>query len=180
MLLLFVCTHNARRSQLAQAWGSLIFAGVPALHCASGGAERTRCHPSAVAALRRSGWTVVEKPLKTSPGATSQVEYTAVWPEPSVACDLSSKTVAEVQQPLNGASASPAPTVALLLCGDDPGSKCPRVPGAAGCFSWQYADPGKSDGALAEAATYDATSTAIREGLVELHANVMSRWQPAV
>src|SRR5262245_6983975 len=55
--LLFVCTHNSRRSQLGQVWAAAAaeYYGVPNVSTYSGGTESTAFNPRAVAALNRAG-----------------------------------------------------------------------------------------------------------------------------
>ncbi len=62
VLLVFVCTHNSRRSQLAQAWAAAAAAhyGIDAIGTYSGGTEATAFNPRAVAALQRAGWNIQE------------------------------------------------------------------------------------------------------------------------
>jgi arsenate reductase len=60
----FICTHNSRRSQLAQIWAQTAAAyyGIEAF-CYSGGVEVTAFNPRAVAAIHRYGFKVVQKEL---------------------------------------------------------------------------------------------------------------------
>ena len=55
--LTFICTHNSRRSQLAQVWGavSAAYFGVDHVKTFSGGTETTAFNPRAVSALERTG-----------------------------------------------------------------------------------------------------------------------------
>ncbi len=58
--LTFICTHNSRRSQMAQIWAQAAakFFGVPGVSAFSGGTETTAFNPRAVAALSRAGFQV--------------------------------------------------------------------------------------------------------------------------
>ena len=58
--LTFICTHNSRRSQLAQVWAQTAAAyyRVPKVLAYSGGTESTAFHARAVSALRRVGFRV--------------------------------------------------------------------------------------------------------------------------
>eukprot|EP01147_Barroeca_monosierra_P010447 gene10447-2578_t len=163
--LLFVCTHNARRSQMAQAWATLAFRELPAVSCASCGVERTQCHPSAVASLERAGW-------KVSP-AGDGLSYDIAWPDTDVRCHLSSKLAADAL------SCSPQPTsegetvtIAFFICAGDAISQCPRLPGITASLPWHYEDPGHADGTPDEQAAYDNASANIRAGIDALFQRV--------
>src|SRR6516165_6356054 len=56
--LTFICTHNSRRSHMAQLWASVGAAhyGVKNVETFSGGTEATAFNPRAVAALERAGF----------------------------------------------------------------------------------------------------------------------------
>lgn len=58
--LVFICTHNSRRSHLAQAAGMAAaeFAGLPGVETFSGGTEATAFFPRAVNALRQAGFAI--------------------------------------------------------------------------------------------------------------------------
>ena len=58
--LVFICTHNSRRSQLAQIWAQRIAddLGLNFVRCHSAGTERTAFHPNAIAALVNRGFVV--------------------------------------------------------------------------------------------------------------------------
>jgi arsenate reductase (thioredoxin) len=65
--LLFIYTHNSRRSHIAQIWAqtAALYYGVAPVETFSGGMEATAFNPRAVAALQRVGFEIVH----TSPGA---------------------------------------------------------------------------------------------------------------
>lgn len=56
----FVCTHNSRRSHLAQIWAQTLSAyfGIPNVNCYSGGTEATALFPKVVETLLRSGFEI--------------------------------------------------------------------------------------------------------------------------
>jgi len=58
--LVFICTHNSRRSQLAQIWAKTAadYYGLKGVETYSGGTETTAFNPRAVAALRRAGFRI--------------------------------------------------------------------------------------------------------------------------
>ena len=58
--LIFICTHNSRRSQLSQFWAQAAahHFSVPGVEAFSGGTETTAFNLRAVAALRRAGFAI--------------------------------------------------------------------------------------------------------------------------
>ena len=58
--LVFICTHNSRRSHLAQIWVQTAthYFGIDGIDTYSGGTEATAFNPRAVAALQRAGFRV--------------------------------------------------------------------------------------------------------------------------
>src|SRR5439155_17018122 len=58
--LTFICTHNSRRSQLAQIWAKAAaeFYGVRGVDTFSGGTEATAFNPRAVNTLKRAGFHI--------------------------------------------------------------------------------------------------------------------------
>ena len=59
--LLFICTHNSRRSHLGQLWATAAAAyyGIAHVETFSGGLEVTAFNPRAIAAVERAGFQVV-------------------------------------------------------------------------------------------------------------------------
>jgi arsenate reductase len=56
----FICTHNSRRSHLAQVWAQAAasFFTIPKVHCYSGGTETTALFPKIAETLAMHGFTV--------------------------------------------------------------------------------------------------------------------------
>ena len=52
--IIFICTHNSRRSHMSQLWAQLAagYFGVDRVRCYSGGTEATAFHPWAVKTMR--------------------------------------------------------------------------------------------------------------------------------
>ena len=142
--LTFICTHNSRRSHLAQVWAQVAAAyhGVPGIETFSGGTEATAFEPRAVAALHRHGLRIEKEPGSDNP------LYHVRYAEGAPAIEAFSKVY---DQP-------PNPTedfVAVMTCShaDD---NCPFVPGALRRVSIPYDDPKAADGAPDESEVYDA------------------------
>lgn len=149
LTLLFVCTHNSRRSQLAEAWAHLIFSKEPGIRVASSGTERTQCHPHTVEALEADRWAVRE----LQPGSY-HIE------RDGVSTTLYSKSLDEFSVT--------SPTIAFMTCAEAD-EACPAILGAVARFPWRYEDPKRADGSPEALTTYIETSRAIRRDLELLH-----------
>jgi len=142
-MLSFICTHNSRRSQLAQVWAQAAAAhlGVPGVETYSGGTEASAFNPRAVAALVRSGFRVELRGEDQNP--VYAVRFAAG--APPLACF--SKVYDHALNPDRG-------FCAIMTC-SSADAACPIVRGSAERISLPYDDPGSSDGTGLEAATYD-------------------------
>jgi arsenate reductase len=141
--LVFICTHNSRRSHMAQLWAAAAGAhfGVQ-LETFSGGTERTAFNPRAVATLERAGFDI-RQTLAGGDNPRYQVRFACDGP----ALDAFSKVYSE----------SPNPTrefCAIMTC-SQADKACPTVAGAVKRIALPYDDPKASDGRPGEAATYD-------------------------
>ena len=69
ILLTFICTHNSRRSHLAQLWAAVAadFHEIPSVRTYSGGTEGTAFNPRAIAALQRAGFRIDQKTKGDNP-----------------------------------------------------------------------------------------------------------------
>lgn len=140
--LLFVCTHNSRRSQMAQIWAAAaaMQLGVQGCHFYSGGTEATAFNIRAVAAMERAGFIIeTEMAVKPNPHYLVMIANN----EPLVCF---SKHYADAFNPS-------ADVIAIMVCSDTD-ENCPAIPGAAHRISLPYVDPKASDDTAAEAATY--------------------------
>lgn len=61
ILLIFICTHNSRRSHLAQVWAQTLAThfSIPKLQSYSAGTEATALYPKVVETLRNTGFEVI-------------------------------------------------------------------------------------------------------------------------
>lgn len=145
--LTFICTHNSRRSHLAQVWAQVAadMAGLKGVRTYSGGTEATACNPRTVGAMKRAGFGVVVR--DTLHGAANPTyEVTAGPGLAPMGCF--SKTYGHEVNPREGFGA-------VMTCSSaDRG--CPVVYGSAMRFSTPYLDPKVSDGTAEEDSTYDA------------------------
>jgi arsenate reductase len=135
----FICTHNSRRSQLAQVMAQIaaIYYGFK-VECYSGGTEATEFNINAINALRDFGF-YVEKSAGNNPMVL--VHYNQSNP---VKCF--SKIYDDKANPKEGFAA-------VMTC-SDADDNCPVVFGADARFSLKYDDPKASDGTGRESQVY--------------------------
>ena len=161
--LVFICTHNSRRSHLAQVWAQVgaDVHGLDGVRTFSGGTEFTACNPRTVAAMQRAGFEVR---VHDQDHGEENPTY-AVLPGPSETPQLCfSKTYRDDANPDAGFAA-------VMTCSSaDKG--CPVVYGAAARFATPYVDPKVSDGTDQEAATYDARCAQIGGEMLWMMAQV--------
>ena len=140
----FICTHNSRRSHLAQIWATIGAArrGLSDVECISGGTETTACNPRIVASLRRAGFQIhSENPTSDNP--TYQLRFSDQHPTIS----LSSKRFEDDTKDLQRFIA--------MMCCSHADETCPNISGASTRIALHYNDPKQSDNTAAEAETYD-------------------------
>jgi arsenate reductase (thioredoxin) len=141
--LVFICTHNSRRSHFSQLWAqtAALFYGLNNVATFSGGTEATACNARTVQALRRAGFSVVQSTEGGNP------VYLAQMSESGKPLKLYSKVFGARENPQKGFAA-------ILTCGDAAES-CPVVNGAALRLPLLYKDPKVADNTPQEKATYD-------------------------
>lgn len=142
-MLSFICTHNSRRSQLAQVWAQTAAAhfGVPAVEAYSGGTEATAFNPRAVAAMRRAGFRIADPDWGDNPF------YRVRFAEGGTPIECFSKVYDHASNPARG-------FCAVMTC-SAADVACPVVLGAAERISLPYDDPQDFDGTDRETAAYD-------------------------
>lgn len=138
----FICTHNSRRSHIAQIWAAVASAwfGLEKVSVYSGGTEATAFNPRAVAALERVGFRI-ENPGHENPA------YRVSFAENQAPLICFSKTY---DDPIN-----PTKDFAAIMTCSDADENCPFIPGAAFRLSLTYEDPKKADDSPEEAQRYD-------------------------
>lgn len=143
----FICTHNSRRSQMAQAWaGAMAYTfGIP-IEVFSGGTEVTAFHPNAVGALENCGFEIAR-------GAGNNPIYQIKYAPDQPPLEMFSKVIHHPSNPTQG-------FVAVLTC-TDADEACPIVSGAE--FRWRlpYIDPKIADGTPEELSAYHSTCLTI-------------------
>lgn len=141
--LTFICTHNARRSQMAQVWAqaAALFFGVPWVSAFSGGTDVCAFAPPAVSAMARAGFRIERRFQADNP------VYVVHAGNKLPPIRAFSKTFEDPANPRDG-------FCAVMTCSSaDLG--CPVIPGADKRVLLPYEDPGSSDGTDRETAVYD-------------------------
>jgi len=142
--LVFICTHNSRRSQFGQLWAltAARFYGIQSIRTFSGGTESTAFNACAVAAIVRAGFQV-EKEKGNIDNPRYKISSRKI-PEEVI---LFSKKFDDKANPDNG-------FCAIMVC-SDADEACPVVPGAENRISMPYDDPKAYDDTDQEQAKYD-------------------------
>jgi arsenate reductase len=138
----FICTHNSRRSHLAQIWTqtAAAFYDIDKIETYSGGTEATALNPRAVAAIERAGFKVED------PGGDNP-RYEVSFSEQSQPMICFSKKFDDDINPDNNFAA-------IMTC-SDADENCPFVPGTEFRKPITYVDPKEADGTEREAEVYD-------------------------
>jgi len=154
--LIFICTHNSRRSHLSQIWASVAadYYQIPHILTYSGGTEATAFNPRAVAALQRAGLNIT--PLTEGNNPHYQVQL-GDFTLPQVAFSK------KYDDPSN-----PRQDFAAVMTCSQADEACPFVPGAACRISLPYHDPKEADGTPQETTRYDERSKQIATEMLYL------------
>lgn len=157
--LVFVCTHNSRRSQMAELWATVAAAhfGIDRVRAYSGGTEVTEFNPRAVAAVERAGFVVL------NPGGENP-HYQVSFGDPSDRTVCFSKKYDDPSNPKEGFAA-------VMTC-SDADQACPVVSGAALRTTIRYEDPKAADGTPGEASVYDERCEQIATEMLYLFSRV--------
>lgn len=142
--LLFICTHNSRRSQLAQAWALALadFHDLP-IRSYSGGTEKTDFYSTAISTLEKAGFEI-------SPLAGKQ--YRLKW---------SSRDGVIMSSKLYDARENPHQHFVAMMTCSQASEACPHVAGALRRFAFNFEDPKVADGTDEEASRYEERSRQI-------------------
>lgn len=141
--LLFVCTHNSRRSHLSQYWAAAAAAyyDVIDLNSFSGGTEATAFHTNTIDALVACGFEIrLEEKHPTNPKYV--VQLGGLIPKLS---GFSKR---------NGESPNPTKDFCAIMVCSQADEGCPFVPGAIKRVSLPFEDPKVSDGTKTQQKTY--------------------------
>lgn len=139
--LLYVCTHNSRRSHFGQVAGTLAAAyfGLDSIRCYSAGTEVTAMNHNAVKTLTDFGFSV------SLAGDENNQKYT-FDAEGILPINCFSKRFDDESIPRDN-------VIAIMTC-TEAEQNCPFIPGAVRRIALPYQDPKQSDGTGMERQVY--------------------------
>ncbi|PRD47848.1 arsenate-mycothiol transferase ArsC [Sphingobacterium haloxyli] len=145
----FICTHNSRRSHLAQIWAQAasIYFHIPHVQCYSGGTEETALFPKVVETLANQGFQTFKIADNDNP------IYAIKYSDNALPVIGFSK---KYDSPFNPASAF----AAIMTCSQADGG-CPFIVGAEKRVPITFEDPKVSDGTPEQARVYTERSLQI-------------------
>jgi protein-tyrosine phosphatase/arsenate reductase len=146
--LVYVCTHNSRRSHFGQVWAAVAahYFGVKNVHTFSGGTEATAFNPNAINALRKIGFEI------TDDGQPINPTYTVKFAEDDFTTCFS-KVYNHPQNPQQNFAA-------IMTCSDAE-QNCPFIPGVELRIGTTYNDPKAFDNTPQQDAAYTERATQI-------------------
>jgi len=145
----FICTHNSRRSHLAQVWAQAMahYFHIKNVNCFSGGTEATALFPMVVQTLKNSGFKIEE--LSEEKNAKYNIKY------------------AKNEAPIIGFSKTyddnfnPKSEFAAIMTCSQADENCPYIHGAEKRLPITYDDPKAFDNTPRQVEKYKERSTQI-------------------
>lgn len=147
--LVYICTHNSRRSHFGQIWASVAahFYELKHLQAFSGGTEETAFHPNAIQALRETGFQI-DEPDENQINPKYRVNYGE---------NLNLICFSKVyDHPTN-----PSDNFAAIMTCSEAEENCPFIPGVELRIATTYEDPKKFDGSPQQQTKYKERSEQI-------------------
>lgn len=141
--LVYICTHNSRRSHFGQVWATVAanYYKVKNVHSYSGGTEATEFNVNAINALERIGFEIYVLQEKKNP------VYQVKFDDTSEPIECFSKKYSHSQNPQKDFAA-------IMTC-SEADVNCPYIPGAKIRFATPYEDPKAFDGLPSQDSEYD-------------------------
>lgn len=141
--LIFICTHNSRRSHLSQIWAQTAAAyyGIAPVQSFSGGTEATAFNPRAVKAMQQVGFQITT----SNPAATNPLYEIRIGEHVPVMTAFSK---------VYDAPDNPATDFCAVMTCSHADENCPYIPGASKRVPLTYNDPKEFDDTPLEAAKY--------------------------
>lgn len=145
----FICTHNSRRSHLAQVWAQFAAAyyNIPNINCYSGGTQETALFPKVAETLENQGFQILKIADNINP------IYAIKFDENSSPIIGFSK---KYNDPFN-----PVSNFAAILTCSQADEGCPFIAGAEKRIPITYDDPKISDGTNQQTEVYQQRSIEI-------------------
>lgn len=140
--LIFICTHNSRRSHISQLWAqtAATYYGIHPVTCYSGGTEATAFNLRAVKAMAEAGFRITQKTVEDNP------TYEVIFSEHIPGIQVFSKVYDHPLNPLNDFAA-------VMTC-SHADENCPFISGASKRIALTYNDPKDFDNTPLESSKY--------------------------
>jgi arsenate reductase len=141
--LVYICTHNSRRSHFGQIWAAIAshYYNIPDISAYSGGTEATAFHPNAINALKRIGFSISVIKDEQNP------VYLVVFDDQRKPVECFSKVYDDAVNPKTDFAA-------IMTCGEAE-ENCPFIPGVDLRIATTYNDPKAFDNTPQQDAKYD-------------------------
>mgnify|MGYP001278470154 CR=1 FL=1 len=141
--LIYVCTHNSRRSHFGQVWAQVAadYYQIENVRTFSGGTEATAFNPNAINALKRVGFKIETTDSSLNP------HYEVYFSEKAKPIECFSKVYNDSVNPQNNFAA-------IMTCSDAE-ENCPFIPGVELRIGTTYDDPKAFDNTPLQDAKYD-------------------------
>ena len=159
----FICTHNSRRSHLAQIWAqtAAYFYGINNTYCYSGGTEATALFPMVVDTLKEVGFKI------ESLAGTNNPIYAIKFSDNEHAIIGFSKTYDDLFNPQSRFAA-------IMTCSQaDAG--CPFVAGTEKRIAITYEDPKEFDATPQQAEKYQERNIQIATEMLYVFSQIKSK-----
>jgi arsenate reductase (thioredoxin) len=158
--LVFICTHNSRRSHISQLWAqtAAYYYGITQVETYSGGTEATAFNPRAVKAMQKAGFSIQKTGNQPNP------TYLVTFAEAAPPLTAFSKVYDAKGNPTND-------FIAIMTCAHAD-ENCPFIPGASHRIPVNYNDPKDFDGTAQEEAQYDQRTRQIAREMFYLFSQV--------
>lgn len=158
--LIFICTHNSRRSHISQVWAQTAaeYYDIPNIKCYSGGTEATAFNPRAVKAMQKVGFRIEKKDDSENP------VYLVDYSDNKEPLKCFSKVYSDEFNPQNDFAA-------IMTC-SDADENCPVVLGAEARFPIRYDDPKVYDNTDQEEKKYSERVKQIGAEILFLFSNI--------
>lgn len=129
----FICTHNSRRSQMAQVWAfyAIEYFNFKNMYTFSGGTEATAFHRNTVKSLQKTGFKF------------SVIDFSHQNPRYLISFKNSTKSLLGFSKIFNNQE-NDQPYIAITTC-DSADENCPFIPEAIYRFHLPYVDPKIAD-----------------------------------
>lgn len=138
----FICTHNSRRSHLAQVWGQTAAAyfQLDQIDCYSGGTEVTAVYTQIIKTLQAQGFEI------SASNQTNNPKYSIRFSEAVAPFEIFSKKFNDPENPSENFAA-------IYTC-HDAEQACPIVTGANQTISLSFKDPKSADNSNDQSKVY--------------------------